>query len=304
MTGHLFDAVASGDRRRLRRLLKTKPSLGSRSPDGLDVVSFAIDRGHGHLVKPLLRAGASPDGALGGDYTPLQCALEQPDVKAFRLLLSRGADANRKGAKEAGCPIHLLAAGYLDVALFRAALKAGADVNTLDDHGNPPLYYALAGMHDGGRDNPASAKVVRFLLGAGANPDLGLVQGRSLRQWFCERHREDSVDPAIGVVLELLGCGPAAGRPSGRRSFESEILSYCERHGVAVPAGFRRRPPKRWAVIRRDASSPRLVALTFAAKDDVRIYLARQLDNDGVDPDRITILDGANGEERDPSTFL
>ena len=50
------------------------------------------------------------------------------------------------------------------------------------------------------------------------------------------------------------------------------ILEYCEKHAVAVPAGFGRHSPSRYVVIRTDQTPPKLVARTWFNQEDVVYY--------------------------------
>ncbi|KKK69309.1 hypothetical protein LCGC14_2935330 [marine sediment metagenome] len=60
-------------------------------------------------------------------------------------------------------------------------------------------------------------------------------------------------------------------------SFSETIQAFCESNRVAVPPGFQRRPANRWAMIRVDSETPRLVAATFATPNDAQYYLRREL---------------------------
>ncbi|WP_395750866.1 hypothetical protein [Prosthecobacter sp.] len=55
------------------------------------------------------------------------------------------------------------------------------------------------------------------------------------------------------------------------------IESYCTARGIAVPAGFGRHPASRYVVIRRDGNTPKLVAKTWFALEDVVYYLEHLL---------------------------
>ena len=55
-------------------------------------------------------------------------------------------------------------------------------------------------------------------------------------------------------------------------TFRSLILDYCAKHSIAVPAGFGRNTPGRFAVVRTDQTPPKLVATTWLKQEDVAYY--------------------------------
>lgn len=60
-------------------------------------------------------------------------------------------------------------------------------------------------------------------------------------------------------------------------SMKKRIKAYCAEHGVAIPGGFGRNSPSRYAVIRRDAGTPKLVAKTWFKHEDVAYYVENTL---------------------------
>jgi hypothetical protein len=54
--------------------------------------------------------------------------------------------------------------------------------------------------------------------------------------------------------------------------YKSLILDYCTKQSIAVPAGFGRNTPARYAVIRTDQTPPKLVATTWLKQEDVIYY--------------------------------
>ena len=61
-------------------------------------------------------------------------------------------------------------------------------------------------------------------------------------------------------------------RPADDR-YKSKILRYCEANGTMVPAGFGRRSPKRYVVVRMDSSPPKIVAVTWSEPVDTLRYI-------------------------------
>jgi hypothetical protein len=81
--------------------------------------------------------------------------------------------------------------------------------------------------------------------------------------------------------------------------YERLIGDYCERRGVAVPAGFARLTPSRYAIIRTHLTPPKLIAKTWFKTADVHYYIEHFLQPELGDalPKSIRILDFQEGEE-------
>ncbi len=116
---------------------------------------------------------------------------DEPDPRLVEIAqacfdFARSGQAERLGAYvDAGVPADLanedgntllMLAAYTGHAATAAALaERGADVNRLNDRGQSPL----AGAVFKGEDD-----VVRVLLGAGADPDLGQPSARATAEMF------------------------------------------------------------------------------------------------------------------------
>jgi len=127
------------------------------------------------LLKYLLGKGANPDSSvkmgeveriyflsqnadflkyLGKDKSVMK--MKQKISKLQKLFI--GVSWYR-GAK----PIHF-AVESKDLKIVELLVSSGVDINSLDDYGNTPLYYALKGK--------ASGEIVRYFLDQGANLNL------------------------------------------------------------------------------------------------------------------------------------
>jgi hypothetical protein len=60
-------------------------------------------------------------------------------------------------------------------------------------------------------------------------------------------------------------------------SIKKRIEAYCAEHGVTIPGGFGRNTPSRYAIIRRDTGTPKLVAKTWFKHEDVAYYVQNTL---------------------------
>ncbi len=59
--------------------------------------------------------------------------------------------------------------------------------------------------------------------------------------------------------------------------YRQRIQDYCEFHQIAVPLGFGRNTPGRYAVIRLDQAPPKLVAKTWSKTVDLIYFLEKVL---------------------------
>lgn len=55
------------------------------------------------------------------------------------------------------------------------------------------------------------------------------------------------------------------------------IQEYCDKEGIYVPPGFKRRSASHLAVVRYDAGEVKLVAKTFFTKEDLNYYITNSL---------------------------
>ena len=77
------------------------------------------------------------------------------------------------------------------------------------------------------------------------------------------------------------------------------IENYCARHGIAVPPGFARNTPGRYAIIRTHLTPPKLIATTWIKTADVHYYIEHFLKPELGDAlsQSIRILDFQDAEE-------
>jgi cytohesin len=160
LAGRLFDAVAAGDVRAVRRALTDGAQPNTRR-DGATALHVAVHDGHLEIAALLLAQGADVELRDGYfDHTPLELSLGGVRLEMVELLLARGADVNARGHKRR-TPL-FTAAFNADPAFVKLLVRQGAQVNAQDDKGYTALYYAAVkhGLHEG---------VAAALLAAGAD---------------------------------------------------------------------------------------------------------------------------------------
>lgn len=151
--GRTAEAVAAtqGASRAVRPFWRQEPS----SP----LYAAAAD-GDLPLLRELLSAGVSPNLAAGPGWTPLMSAARAGQVDAIELLVARGAEVERRDARNGWTPL-FHAIHKNQPAAVRALIAAGADVNARARSRATPLIMAAA---------EGEAEVVEMLLAAGADP--------------------------------------------------------------------------------------------------------------------------------------
>ncbi|KAK9445272.1 Ankyrin repeat-containing domain protein [Metarhizium brunneum] len=110
----------------------------------------AAVKGWSASVQNIPEHGAWQDRATGSsdNYTPLHLAVRYPNgtrrpVDVVRALLNSLADVHRKSG-DGSTSLHLAIQNKdCNEEVIRLLLDRGADVDTLDDEGKSPLYYAL-----------------------------------------------------------------------------------------------------------------------------------------------------------------
>ena len=167
----LLRAAEAGRVNEVRRLLASGANVNATSSElgGLTALILASMRGHLEIVKLLLKAGADPNafGAIAhvGTWTPLLMAVRSKNknrLVVIDTLIAGGAQLNPSPSNN-DSPLDAAVANN-DIAMIRALLKRGSDVNWQDEFGNTPLVSAVT---NGNR----TVAVVSILLKTGADPN-------------------------------------------------------------------------------------------------------------------------------------
>jgi len=196
----LFQAIKTGDRGTVERLVAAQPGLAeAREAGGVSAVLTALYHGKREIavlllarkprldvfeaaaageagrVQELIDGDPTLAGAFASDgFTPLGLAafFKRPDV--VKVLLERGADPAPPSANpQAFTALHSAAAsdaGTRDMAIVRALVEAGAPVNARSGSGTTPLHTA-AFLGD--------TEVALLLLSRGADPRVASQDGKT-----------------------------------------------------------------------------------------------------------------------------
>ena len=157
----LFEAVRSGDLRRIRAALSKGADVSAPDTSGQTALMLAAGMGRADVARLLLDRRAPVEAKDQNGATALMVATTTGHVSVIRELLKRGADIN--AANNAGMTPVLAAimSDRFDVA--EQLISAGAKVNIATANGTTPLIAAIVE----GRTN-----VVALLLRHGADPNL------------------------------------------------------------------------------------------------------------------------------------
>ena len=170
----------------LKDLAAPSKIIDVKDNHGDTALVYAIINHKNHIVDILLNEGkyqADPDPDRDPDivedygYTPVEHAIESNNMRALTLLIRKGVDVNKSDSTSGVTPLMMAAVFGNDIAL-RILIRNGADVNKLrlDDEGKP-LGSALLDAIEADEFDEGHIKVVKLLIGAGANVDFAKNDG-------------------------------------------------------------------------------------------------------------------------------
>ena len=132
-TTPLHQAVLSGDRAAVQRLIRSGADVNVANRYGVTALLLAAQRGHADLIDVLLKAGASvkaADAKLPEGQTLLMHASRTGNVASMKSLIAAGSSINARETRTGTTAAIWAAAGNRADAV-RVLAEAGADLNVL-----------------------------------------------------------------------------------------------------------------------------------------------------------------------------
>jgi len=186
--------AARGDAARVQALLEDGADVNSRDPSGRTAVTAAVYGGHVAAVRALVEAGADVDLQDDTRANAFLACGETGNVAVLREVLRAEPDLGR--TNRFGGTALIPAADHGHVDTVRELLRTEIDVDHVNDLGWTALLEAVI-LGDGGQSHH---QVVRLLIAAGADLELGDSEGRTPLTHARERGHEE-----IARLLERAG---------------------------------------------------------------------------------------------------
>jgi len=166
---NLIDAVKAGNVEVVRTLLKQRPDVNGREPDGMTALHWAVRNDDAETAQLLIRSGANVKAANRYGVTPISLAATNGNATLVEALLKAGADP--KDALPEGETVLMTAARAGNAGAVTALIAHGANVNAKEKwQEQTALMWAAAENHPGairalvaaGADMNAHSKVLSF----------------------------------------------------------------------------------------------------------------------------------------------
>jgi uncharacterized protein len=288
--GHsdVADAVMSGDKAAVRKLVDQHADVNAAQADGGTALHWAVFRSDKETVDLLLRAGANAKAANREGATPMWLASVNGDAAILEALLKAGADANEK-LPEGRSPL-MIASRTGNVDAMKVLIDHGADVNAKETlRGTTPLMWAADEGHAPAIQlliqHGADIKAQSALVERGRGPALGksndprrqvAAQGAALAA--------GQASPALGALRTADQAGtapapvPARGGGRGGRAATPAAADGADQpdDGGAAPVVFAGRGQQN----AKDggALTPLVYAVRANDLDSVKVLLAAGAD--------------------------
>ena len=189
----LVDAVRSGDRETITRLLESGLSASSAEPDGTAALHWASQRDDLSTVELLLAFGAEVDAPNRYGVTPLVLAATNGSPLVMEALIDAGASVN--GVTSSGDTLLMVAARTGRVEVVEQLLAAGAAVDAKESwRGQTALMWAAA---------EGNVETIQALVRAGADLEAR-SEGQLTALLFAVREgRPDAVAALVAVGADV-----------------------------------------------------------------------------------------------------
>ena len=242
-TSALSEAAIGGYTDVIAALLKGGADANLTNPEGETPLMEIARTGNVEAATLLLDAGADVDAIeLWGEQSALMWAAAQKHPQMIKLLISRGADVNARGAvrnwerkvireprpkdmNQGGFTPLLYAAREGCIECAKELVAGGADLDLPDPHRVTPLVMALLNLH---------FDMAAYLIEAGADVNKWDLYGRSPLYMTADTS-----------TLPVQGNGSMIVLPSMDKLKAIDVARLLLDKGANVNAQLKRRPPYR-----------------------------------------------------------
>ncbi|MDV6235514.1 ankyrin repeat domain-containing protein [Leptospira ellisii] len=165
-----FGAIKSGDRNRLRNLIRDGFRVNGNRYHGLNPLSLAVKYADSKTVRILLEAGCDPDRRddVTGLSPLIHSILDENPIEIVTILLEGGADPDLKDFIGMSPLHHCVNEGRLEQ--FRILLEHGADPNVQDNDGVTCMNLA--------KSSHGMSEFAELLMKYGADPMIKDKHGK------------------------------------------------------------------------------------------------------------------------------
>ena len=173
----------------------------------LHLAALGGDTDCAEATRLLLAAGANPNAAQQGGWTPLHIAAEHGDIEVVRLLIAAPSRVN--AVSESGRSPLFQAAAFGHATVAEELIRAKAELECKDALGETPLLIAALN---------GNAEVCRVLLQAGAPFDT----------------QDESGETALGAALKLADVRTAKVLVNAGADYPTNASAADDRFHVAI----------------------------------------------------------------------
>ena len=128
-------------------LLEAKANPNLAKEDGFKALHLAAINGHEKIIKILLSKNIDVNVATDKGYTALYLAASYEHFEAMKILLEHpGIKVNKITQENKSLPIHI-SSSLGNVRYVKLLLEKKSHINSLDNYGQTPLFYAAQNAH-------------------------------------------------------------------------------------------------------------------------------------------------------------
>ncbi len=215
----LYYSIWSEDEEAVRMLIAAGADVNRRvnEEDEYNAFFYAVWMGDAGIVKALIDAGANVNYKDKGGRTPLHDAIEATDADVAKLFVGTGVKitAFHNAVLEG------------NLAKVRQLVESGTDVDTKDEFGCTPSYWALSA---------GQKKVFAYLLSQGADVTAKTNDGCTLLHQACKAGFTEIVKQLIAKGVEVDAKPDSGNTPLkiAARAGHKEIVKLLIANGADV----------------------------------------------------------------------